>query len=688
MFNTQGQIKLLLGTSTNVTSQIAIRGRQHPIYLTYPPFDNNKPLIDNFTVLYFLSTFKNTKYSFSQTKKIKTKKQIAKQIFTNFIIISRKQTELFKIFFQTSGNYFVIQVLHADDKIKYSKIYSKLHTKERIVYLFKNKIRQSLDPNLPIQVENNKGISEFSDFYNNQSVDKTKQNQITASLFYSVAPFDLKTIKRTQYKTLNPDNSLEGIFNNFGGTLFKFHPKESINLTEYPFEVFAYFSPYFEEIVESTQFEIATTIELDATFRVLSPYALCIPTVIFRNTGIPLGILISPSEKTSLYCMFFEALKKFDEVKENSEENSLFLKFIKKKYLTDEHKSFTKLSTIYGLEMYNCMVHLIRSIGANSLLGLLLKDMLFTFSGEEWSNNLSRFYHTFNILYEFSDKKESDIRFIKVSQVLGLDSYGNEVQVKKEYSPLYKRLEYNVPSTTNHVESMHKQLNTIIKGKRLSLQLRLAITIKYIIDRTFRTDISAHLNLKSHLKNLQKNAEKAISKNKNIKSYYMKSYCNCYKQIYYSELFWTTIPCIHTILKEDFDVKYYVNQMKNYDFNFSFKKDNLKVYDISTDLTFRKRKARNDNNADDDDQTPINMKIDEFNTNDPLTRIINHTESQLADILKSNNINFTVLALNLQSELLLDEEVSKIKKENIDRYFALFQVRLWFKILENRNIIV
>lgn len=84
MFNTQGQIELLLGTSTNVTSQIAIRGRQHPIYLTYPPYDNNKPLIDNFTVLFFLSTFKNTKYSFSQTKKIKTKKQIAKQIFYKF----------------------------------------------------------------------------------------------------------------------------------------------------------------------------------------------------------------------------------------------------------------------------------------------------------------------------------------------------------------------------------------------------------------------------------------------------------------------------------------------------------------------------------------------------------------------------------------------------------------------------
>ena len=120
---------------------------------------------------------------------------------------------------------------------------------------------------------------------------------------------------------MNPDNTIDGVFKNFGGTLYKFHPKEKVDPTEYPLEVFAYFTPYFQSIVESKQF--------DATFSALSPYVLWVPTLIFRNSGIPLGFLISPSEKTSLYCMFFESLKKFDEENQNSEENSLFLKFKK-----------------------------------------------------------------------------------------------------------------------------------------------------------------------------------------------------------------------------------------------------------------------------------------------------------------------------------------------------------------------
>lgn len=688
MFNNKGQIELHLGSSTNITSQITIHGRDHPIYLTNPPYVNDQPLIDNFALLYFLSTFNNKKYSFTQTQTIKKTRKIAKQIFTHFITISRNQTELFKIFFQTSGNHFVIQVLNACDKIKYSKKNILLNKKERLVYVFNKKIRTNLDPTLPIQIQKNDGISELSDYYNNKSVNRSEQNQITSSLFYSVAPFNPKTIKHLNHKMMNPDNTIEGIFENFGGTLFKFHPKEKVNLIEYPFEVFAYFSPYFTEIVESKQFNLSTTIELDATFRALAPYALCVPTLIFRNTGIPLGILISPSEKTSLYSLFFESLKKFDEVNKNSEENSLFLKFKKKKYLTDEHKAFTKLSSIYGLDIYNCLVHLIRSIGANSLLGLLMKDMVFTFSGHEWSHNQFRFYHTLRYLYESRNQNDDDNRFIKVCQVLGINLDGNEIETKKEYSPIYKRLDARIPTTTNHVESMHKQINTLFKGSRMSLHLRLAYIIKYIMDRTLRTNASAHSNLKAHFKNLKQIAKNAVSKNKDSITIYTKEYCACYKQIYYSVIFWIDIPCIHTILCDNFNENEYINEMRKLDINFSFKKEKFKVYDIETNMTFRKRKNKNVNDDDDDDKPPINIGVEEFNEENALKRIIKHTESQLSSVINKYNLNFTVIAVDLNTELLLNDEIREIKLKNEEEYLALFQVKLWFKILEGRKNIV
>ena len=58
-----GQISLQLGTATNVLSEKTFSHRDHAIYLTNPPYDNRKPLIDNFIVLYFLRTFKKNKYS-------------------------------------------------------------------------------------------------------------------------------------------------------------------------------------------------------------------------------------------------------------------------------------------------------------------------------------------------------------------------------------------------------------------------------------------------------------------------------------------------------------------------------------------------------------------------------------------------------------------------------------------------
>ena len=53
------------------------------------------------------------------------------------------------------------------------------------------------------------------------------------------------------------------------------------------------------------------------TFDALDPYILCIPQMMYRNTGIPIAILVSQTVKSSLYSLFFEALKKMDIEKPN-----------------------------------------------------------------------------------------------------------------------------------------------------------------------------------------------------------------------------------------------------------------------------------------------------------------------------------------------------------------------------------
>ena len=88
--------------------------------------------------------------------------------------------------------------------------------------------------------------------------------------------------------------------------------KEKININDYPFEIFCWFSPYFDLIFRSEGFGLITTVELDVTFRALKPYVICVPLLKFHNRSIPLGILASVSEKSSLYCLFFEELIKLD----------------------------------------------------------------------------------------------------------------------------------------------------------------------------------------------------------------------------------------------------------------------------------------------------------------------------------------------------------------------------------------
>lgn len=80
--------------------------------------------------------------------------------------------------------------------------------------------------------------------------------------------------------------------------------------------------------------------------------------------------------------------------------NFLIFNYLKEKnYLTDEHKCFAKLKKNYDLSLFHCFVHLIRSIGSNSLLGFLLVDILYTYSEDEWNQNYLRFFNIFQYLY-------------------------------------------------------------------------------------------------------------------------------------------------------------------------------------------------------------------------------------------------------------------------------------------------
>lgn len=133
--------------------------------------------------------------------------------------------------------------------------------------------------------------------------------------------------------------------------------------------------------------------------------------------------------------------------------------------------------------------------------------------------------------------------------------------------------------------------------------------------------------------------------------------------------------------------------MERNDFKFEFhdnKYDILTQFDIETELTFRKRKKVINNDDEDKNKNSISFinSYIEIKNDKKLNRIINHTEIQLKDVIDEYNLNLTVIAFEVQEEMFKEEECINLKKENEDAYLAMFQVRLWNKILKDRKKII
>ena len=275
---------------------------------------------------------------------------------------------------------------------------------------------------------------------------------------------------------------------------------------KYLFGIFSWLSPFFKALTELPQFEEMKTIELDATFLVLHPYVICIPHLIYHNHGIPFGLMAAPTESASLYSLLFECLKAINP--EWTEDNSLYNRIRQKFYLTDEHKAFEKLAGDYSISIYHCLVHFIRSIGANSLLGLLAKQILFTSTTEKWVEKVDHYKRIFtNLLFAQINEMQNVLdratfekypedcwintlnshknRFSRVKALLDFDWINDPTAHQQPFAPLFIRRVMDLPTTTNHIEATHKQLKDVVSGTHSSnLSLRLAKICQYIGERS------------------------------------------------------------------------------------------------------------------------------------------------------------------------------------------------------------
>ena len=180
MFDDDGKLILQYDTSKRIFATDVLQTKNKTVFLTKPPFNNKKPLLDNFTVLVFLSTLNNSTFNFSQT--MKSEITIAGQKFTHCIEISQKLDKVFILRYQTTGNYFTIQLWKLNSEIKFEREDVLLNINSRKIYIYKNPVIYNQNSESPMKLQKNAGIQELSDFYNNVSVKRKIQNQLTALL--------------------------------------------------------------------------------------------------------------------------------------------------------------------------------------------------------------------------------------------------------------------------------------------------------------------------------------------------------------------------------------------------------------------------------------------------------------------------------------------------------------------------
>ena len=370
---------------TDLNDPSSIINTHNPYYLKSPPYD--KDSIDLFTFILFLSTFDENLFDFILTTGLTRTKEQQKLDCRIIIIEKNTEKEIFKLSFNSLGNIFYIQLLGTSQLIKYDTGFSNLESHKTPTFFYKYSYTR--DPNIDTPykiVYPRKIFQKLSRLFNSKN-SNPNTNQFTAFIFYRIAPFNKKTVQRKFLETIDPFHDLKNIFQQLGGNLFVIYGNGPFKCNKKDVFAFAWLNPYIDQI-----FDLGKTIELDGTFRVLFPYVACIPQMVFKNTGIPLGILAGPSESSNLYSLFFESLKILD--------GELFNKAMNYFYITDEHKCFKKLSKKYNISIYNCYTHLIRSVGANSLLGLLLKDILYCPTSDEYFANFIKNSHALLSLYK------------------------------------------------------------------------------------------------------------------------------------------------------------------------------------------------------------------------------------------------------------------------------------------------
>ena len=658
-----------LRINRDINTPSIIMDKKHPLYLLKDIISQD-PVFTSDEIIMFLSGLDccclkiQPKIHRKKTLNIKCKK-INFDRCLNIIETNPKdediKSKILKLYYDSEGNYFLVQIVQTSKYLQYEKRnFKETNNRSFHAWIYLPIENGEPSPTNPQGFNSNLIIRYLSRYFNHKANIKFV-NQFTAAAFRSIeSPIERTMLNRIDENAMNATD-LKELFTCIGGHLFLVKGNGLYEFEGTSIKAFAW--------IPEVSFEVLTMgncIELDTSFTAINPYVFSVPSIIHRNSGIPLGLLVGPTECHELYSLLYNSMSIID--------SELFQILLSKKILSDEHSSFECLQKRYGFDLYYCYVHLIRSFGAHSAISILVREVLFCKSEEEFLANLPRFIRTFNLFLEIGGSAQSCKE--KFIAILGYDENGEKVERNAHMEPLYIRMIEGIPTTTNHVESLHHYINDSV-GKYKNPYKRLAVLIQCIINHMNNVNHNIIRNLRNYIKNLKNFAINEIKKNPECISYYDKNICensSCYDGLYYSQIYQCELPCIHQVMN-----KKWSNSDVFFAENFGFEEVVLCVQ--KTELIFQyiddefKPPKKNENSSNE----PIDCKASTHNHfKDPYANMINRTFVQLKSVMGHKIAIQEVSGYACQELIEMNQEPKNVQLfvGNPDDYLTLLSVRI------------
>jgi hypothetical protein len=185
--------------------------------------------------------------------------------------------------------------------------------------------------------------------------------------------------------------------------------------------------------------------ELDCSFYVSRPFVYCAPQIIISNEGLPIGFIVTPTERATTYQWFHEDL--------NNATDTTFLSNTPYIVLSDEGVGLIS----FGLSKkewkhFFCHAHLVRKWGAFGYLGMLISQILGLKTEKEYLE-LRLFF--ISIAHGFLEEGKVTLA--------DYEAFVEFLPEKDFPHGLWLRIEDGVSTCSNHAERFHGVVKGLIK---------------------------------------------------------------------------------------------------------------------------------------------------------------------------------------------------------------------------------